>query len=575
MPKKILTLDNLYQFFVEQNKTVTFSSKDVGKPIVVTTPGFFSESESDMPGMLKLKLKVCHTQTNRNGSHISELNMKKAMPTLKYRPILAYIHELNDGTKDFYAHNMEIVEGEDGESEIQYIEKQVGCYTADEPWLEYDKDNDKTYVYAYAVIPEDYTEAADIIRRKNGTKVSCELVINTLEYNAKEKYLDLIDFYFAGTTLLGVDECGNEISEGMLGARADIADFCCKEPKYNYSDKLIETLEKINFTLESFNKQNNVEDKGGERDMGKIEELLAKYGKTAEEIPFEVEGLSDEELEAKFEEAFGEVVASNEEDDTPSVSDKGDGDEPVATEEEACGKKKKKCSEDDDEPVTTEDEACGKKKKKCSIDEAGNMSVSFEISHDDIRVALYNLIEQYDEIDNEFYGIRAVYDKYFVMQGWCNGKLYRQAYTVDGDNVALEGDRQEVFEMILTESEKLAIEKMREDYTALEGKYSELKAFKDSYDAAQLKAQKDAVFASEEYSVLADDEAFKALVADAEKFSLDEIKVKADLVFAAYVKKQGEFSTKKTEEKKPKIIGFNFNKKETKSGPYGNLFKKD
>lgn len=575
MPKKILTLDNLYQFFVEQNKTVTFSSKDAGKPIVVTTPGFFSESESDMPGMLKLKLKVCHTQTNRNGSHISESNMKKAMPTLKYRPILAYIHELNDGTKDFYAHNMEIVEGEDGESEIQYIEKQVGCYTADEPWLEYDKDNDKTYVYAYAVIPEDYTEAADIIRSKNGTKVSCELVINTLEYNAKEKYLDLIDFYFAGTTLLGVDECGNEISEGMLGARADIADFCCKEPKYNYSDKLIETLEKINFTLESFNKQNNVEDKGGERDMGKIEELLAKYGKTAEEIPFEVEGLSDEELEAKFEEAFGEVVASNEEDDTPSVSDKGDGDEPVATEEEACGKKKKKCSEDDDEPVTTEDEACGKKKKKCSIDEAGNMSVSFEISHDDIRVALYNLIEQYDEIDNEYYGIRAVYDKYFVMQGWCNGKLYRQAYTVDGDNVALEGDRQEVFEMILTESEKLAIEKMREDYTALEGKYSELKAFKDSYDAAQLKAQKDAVFASEEYSVLADDEAFKALVADAEKFSLDEIKVKADLVFAAYVKKQGEFSTKKTEEKKPKIIGFNFNKKETKSGPYGNLFKKD
>ena len=203
------------------------------------------------------------------------------------------------------------------------------------------------------------------------------------------------------------------------------------------------------------------------------------------------------------------------------------------------------------------------------------MSVSFEISHDDIRVALYNLIEQYDEIDNEYYVIRAVYDKYFVMQGWCNGKLYRQAYTVDGDNVALEGDRQEVFEMILTESEKLAIEKMREDYTALEGKYSELKAFKDSYDAAQLKAQKDAVFASEEYSVLADDEAFKALVADAEKFSLDEIKVKADLVFAAYVKKQGEFSTKKTEEKKPKIIGFNFNKKETKSGPYGNLFKKD
>ena len=115
-------------------------------------------------------MKVCHTQTNRNGSHISDSNMEKAMPTLKYRPILAYIHELEDGTKDFYAHNMEIVENEDGESEINYIEKQVGCFTADDPWLEYDKDMDKTYVMAYAVIPEDYTEAADIIRRKNGSK---------------------------------------------------------------------------------------------------------------------------------------------------------------------------------------------------------------------------------------------------------------------------------------------------------------------------------------------------------------------------------------------------------------------
>ena len=584
MPKKILTLDNLYQFFVEQNQTVSFSSKDAGKPIVVTTPGFFSENESDMPGMLRLKLKVCHTQTNRNGSHISEANMKKAMSTLKYRPILAYIHELKDGTKDFYAHNMEIIETADGESEIQYIEKQVGCYTADEPWLEYDKDNDKTYVYAYAVIPEEYTEAADIIRRKNGTKVSCELVINTLEYNAKEKYLDLIDFYFAGTTLLGVDDDGNEIAEGMLGARADITDFCCKEPKYNYSDKLIETLEKINFTLESFNKQNNVEDKGGERDMGKFEELLAKYGKTVGEIPFEVEGLSDLELEAKFEEAFGEVAASKEEDDTPSVSNEGD--EPVATEEEACGnKKKKKCSEEGDEdsedevdaPEVKEDEACGKKKKKCSIDETGNMSVSFEISHDDIRFALYNLIEQYDETDNEYYGIRAVYDKYFVMQGWVNGKLYRQAYTVDGDNVALDGDRQEVFEMILTESEKLAIEKMREDYVALESKYAELKAFKDNYDAAELKAQKEAVLASEEYSVLADDATFKALIADMDKYSVDELKVKADLAFAAHMKSTMEFSAKTDDgAKKPKVIGFNFkDDKKSKVGPYGDLFKKD
>ena len=554
---KILTLDDLYKFFVEQNKTVNFSSKDSGTPIIVTTNGFFETNESDMPEMLKLELKVCHTDTNRNGSHISTENMEKAMPTLKYRPILAYIHELEDGTKDFYAHNIEIIEHEDGETEINYIEKQVGCFTADDPWLKYDEENDKTYVHAYAVIPEGYTEAADIIRRKGGTKVSCELIINELSYNAKEKYLDLTDFIFGGCTLLGCDEQGNEIGEGMLGSRADISDFCHKEPVYTYQEKLIKTLEKLNVVLESFN--NNSEEKGG-IEMNKFEELLTKYGKTAEDITFEIDGLSDEELEAKFNEEFEDDDSKLKNDESNSDSDDGSDDE-----------------SGEEEPITVEEEACGKKKKKkkCSIDSDGNMSVSFEISHEDIRGALFNLIGVYEEEDNEWYWITNVYDDYFIFENWDGNKMYKQSYSVDGDNVTLSGDRQEVFKMILTESEKLAIEKMREDYASLEAKYNELKTFKDNYDAAELKAKKDAIFARSEYSVLAEDEAFKTLVADAEKYSVDEVEAKAKAIFADYVINTGAFSTKDNGENKPKVLGFNFNKKEDKKSPYGNLFNND
>ena len=549
---KILTLDNLYQFFVEQNKTVNFSSKDAGKPIVVTTNGFFEANETDMPEMLKLELKVCHTDTNRNGSHISTENMEKAMPTLKYRPILAYIHELEDGTKDFYAHNVEFVENEDGETEIVYTERQVGCFTADDPWLKYDKENDKTYVHAYAVIPEGYTEAADIIRRKGGTKVSCELIINELSYNAKEKYLDLIDFIFGGCTLLGVDEEGNEIGEGMLGSRADIADFCHKEPVYTFQDKMIEVLDRLNVTLSNFNK--NSEEKGCDT-MDKFEELLAKYNKEASDVTFETEGLSDDELEAKFAEMFEDEELKN---DDGEGADNGEGE-----------------GDSNPESITTEEEACGKKKKKCSIDENGNMSVSFEISHEDIRGALFNLLDIYEEEDNEWYWITNVYDDYFIFENWDGNKLYKQSYSIDGDNVALSGDRQEMFKMILTESEKLAIDKMREDYSALEAKYNELKTFKDNYESAQLQAKKDAIFARSEYSVLAEDEAFKVLVADAEKYSVDEVEAKAKAIFADYVIKTGTFSAKDDGGKKPKVLGFNFNEKETKSGPYGNLFKKD
>ena len=555
MAKQILTLDSLYQFFVNKDESVNFSVKESGKPIVVRTDGFFESDDTDMPGMLKLKLKVCHTEVNRNGSNISKENMEKAMPTLKYRPILAYIHELPDGTKDFYAHNMEIVENEDGDAEIVYIEKQVGCFTADAPWLEYDEDMDKTYVMAYAVIPEDYTEAADIIRRKNGTKVSCELVINELSYNAKEKYLDLTDFYFGGTTLLGCDENGNEIGEGMLGARADISDFCYKEPVFTYQDKMIEVLEKLNITLSNFNK--TTIQKGG-CEMNKFEELLEKYSVTIEDVTFETEGLSDEELETAFKEAF--------EDDNDGVDNSAGIDEGTGDDEGTDGDGETGSEDEGDDEGSDVFES----KKSHSVDENGNMTITYEISHEDIRCALNSLICVYEEEDNCWYWVTNVYDEYFIFEDWCGDKLYKQSYTRDGDNVTLSGDRQEMFKMILSESEKLAIEKMREDYSALETEYNELKAFKDNYDATQIKAEKDAIFESVEYAEIKESDEFKALVAEADKYTVEELKVKADLLFAASMKKKFSVETEKLTKHS---VSMNFNAKPNKKRQaYAGLF---
>lgn len=537
--KRMLTLDDLYKFFVAQNQSFNFNSKDSGEPIVVTTDGFFESKEVEMPGMLGLKLKVCHTETNRNGSHISKENMENAMPTLKYRPILAYIHELPDGTKDFYAHNVEFVEDENGDTQVVYIEKQVGSFTADDPWLEYDKEMKKTYVMAYAVIPEEYTEAADIIRRKKGTKVSCELVINELSYNAKEKYLDLTDFYFGATTLLGCDEEGNEIGEGMLGARADIKDFCHKEPKFTYQDKLIETLEKLNVTLSSFNKSNSEE--GGDEEMDNFENEVV-----------------EEVVETEVEEV---VVENNEVEET--VVENNDVEETEVVEETET-----------EETSTSENGAEGQAEfEENPVEEKFTKTFTVELSHDDIRWALYNLIAQYDEEDNDYYGIRDVYDNYFIMYGWCNNKLYKVGYTVDGENVSLDGERQEVFELIVTESEKIAIEKMRENYAELEAKYNALKEFKDNYDASQLNAEKTAVLESVEYSEIKESDEFKTLISEMNNYSVDELKVKADLLFAASMKKKLNFEVEI--ESKPHSVGVNFSDKPNKKKQaYAGLFDK-
>ena len=563
--KRILTLDDLVKF-CKIEKFYNFSAKDTGYQLAVQIPSTFEISNEYTDNtLLFCNVKLFHIGENRNHSSVTKDAATKSLPTIAYKPLLANFCEI-DGVKDFTAHDMII--NKDGD--VEYIERQIGCFTADVPEIKYDEDADKEFVYARVAIPREYTDACDIIERKNGTKVSVELLINEMQYSVDKQVLELTDIIVSGATCLGKNpETGEDIQEGMKGARLDIEDFSNKNNSIfnifsnDYQNKLVETLEKLNMTLSSFHKT-NIQKEGGEIEMDSFENTTVVEEETK---------VLEETTEATAEEAANEETSTSEDNEV--------------VENEACGKKKKKkCSEegnedeesedDDDEPITTEEEACGKKKKKkCSIDSDGNMSVSFEISHEDIRGALFNLISVYEEEDNEWFWITNVYDDYFIFENWDGNKLYKQSYSIDGDNVALSGDRQEVFKMILTESEKLAIEKMREEYAALENKYNELKSFKDNYDAAEIKNQKDAIFARDEYSALADDDAFKALVADAAKFSVDDVESKAKAIFADYVIKNGTFSSKNNDSKEPKVITFNFNPdKETKKTPYGGLFKK-
>ena len=245
---KILTIEDLIKF-CRTNKMYTFSSKESGKPIVVQSIQDFSSAdieESD-DGKLYCKVRVCHTLLNRNKSFISEESMKQAMPTLKYSPLLAKIHQLDDGTWDFHAHDCHMETDEDGNEYVVYDEQQIGTFTADEPYLEYDEKLDKTYVVARVAIPEEYTRAADIIRSKKGTKVSCELIIYECSYNAKEKYLQLDNFRFNGCACLGSEKDGTPIGEGMLGSKLTLEDFSeDNNSLVKFSNQLNEMQAKLN-----------------------------------------------------------------------------------------------------------------------------------------------------------------------------------------------------------------------------------------------------------------------------------------------------------------------------------------
>lgn len=558
MSKKYLTLDDLL-LFCKKNNFNHFSAKEAGGPLIVHTLGQFEASDSSQNGLLPVKLQACHTGINRNKSKISMEAMTAALPSFSNRPILGYIHQLEDGTWDFYSHNIKLTETEDGENEVEYLEVPVGIIPEScNAKIVYDDLQEKNYVNVNGYIFEEYSKAADILRAKGTAKVSVELAIEDMSWSADEDCLNINSFYFMGVTVLGRDEDGTIVEEGMAGSNITLGSFSQEENSFIPEDlqsKMIETLTKLNNALDRFNNTNDSDKKGGCDTMDKFNELLELYGLTEEEIDFEIEGLSDEDLEAAFTEKFG---------DAEEFKKKKKCSEDDDTEDYAGCKKKKKCSDDEDES-DDEDFAGCKKKKKCSVNtETG--TVEFELSFDDIRMALYNLLSE--NMDEDSYGwICETYDDHFIYQkeSWANGyesHYFKQNYSKDGDNIAFSGDPVEVFTEFVTESEKTALDMIR-------SQYDELKAFKENIEKQELKVQKDAILESAEYAEIKDSEEFRALVTDAEKYSVDELKVKADLIFAAAMKKKFSFEV----EPKKNSVGINFKAKPSKKKTaYAGLF---
>jgi len=529
MKKKILTLNDLYNFYSTNKRYSHFNSKKDGYEIAVQIDGsikFDSDNDKHKEGLYPVHLQACHTEKNVNQSFISDETMSENMESFKNRPILAYIHEV-DGQPEFYDHRMHMED-----EELVYDEVPIGIIPEScNAYLEYDEEKGHNYVNVDGYVFGEYApKAIEILEREGECYVSVELSVRDISYNAKENYLQINDFSFSGVTILGKNPEGKDVQPGMQGSNIKLTDFSAKNNSMfsstDINEKLVDTLEKLNTTLSSFNinDENHQNQKEGGNDVNKFEELLEKYSKTKEDITFEVEGLSDEELEAKFAEAFEETT---------------DG----------------QTSEGGDDP-SQESEAQTKEFSK-------TFEVRFELSHSDVRYALYNLIEQFDELDNDYYFIRDVYDDHFIMQGWVSNDIYGCKYTKDDETVSLSGERYKLYEELLTESEKTSLDEMRSNYSALNEKVA-------SYEAAESRAKKEEILKDQTYAEFLEKDAFKELAQDMDKYSVEEFTEKAELAFAKCVRENKNFSLNKSS----KGIVFSIpTSKEKKKSPYGNIFK--
>lgn len=543
--KKLLTLEDLYSFYSQKKKSMTFSADKSGYNIAVQSLATFELNDDLSEGLLYGKIRAFHDLTNNNKSHIETDVLEEKMMSIKDRPVMADIVDTDetdeDGNpiKDFSGHTMYYDEALD---KMIYKEIPIGHFIHPESiHLEYDEEYDRNFVCADVVVYEEYTDACDILRRRKTVDCSVELCIRKMHWDNTDKTLHLDDFYVQGTTLLG-----SHTLPGMSGSKLSIKDFS-EENNSLFSSisedehsKLIETLDNLNKTLSSLNINSKTNptvekfEKGGniETNMTKFEELLEKYNKTVEDITFEYEGLSDEELENVFSTTFDESEPTP--DTVVTESDKSDDDTDDDTDDSNT-----------DEPDDTTDDDDDKDKD--------TYSKTFELSHEDVRSALYQLLAPIEETLNEYYWIMSVYDDYFIYESCC-GNYYKQAYTKENDTIAFDGERQEVFAEFVTADEKAELEDMRANYSSISEKLAR-------YEEAEEIADKMTVFEDQAYSKYLETDEFKKLmdVENVKKFTKDELVEKADAALGKVVKTTKTFSMDAEEshkETKPSFFAF-------------------
>lgn len=537
MSKKILFIEDLYDFYLNKYKRSThFSSEKTGSPIVVQVHGKvrFEESDKNKDGLCPVHLQACHTNLNINNSNIDEIVMEAALPSFSNRPILGYIHKVvtdenPDGQWEFYSHNFH----EDENGEIVYDEVPIGIIPEScNAQLVYDEEKDKTYCEVDGYIFDEYSKASEILKREGECAVSVELSIRELSYDAKQKFLNIEDFWFSGVTILGKTPQGETVKPGMVGSNIKLTDFSEKNNSLfsKYGDRMIEFQERLE-KLESACSNTHQPQKGGDNSMNKFSELLAKYGKTLEDIKFEYKDLSDEELETKFAEEFGNYTEGTGE----NLSTDGKGEDHVVPEDNGG------------EPEQFE-----------------KMVRTYEISHEDTRYALYVLLEEYESVDNEWYFINSVYDTYFTYENWTGDKIYGQAYIKDGDNVAFSGERYNLHRELLTDSEYAELQSMRSNYSSI---MAELNTYKEN----ELVTKKEELFNSKDYDGIRETKEFVELKNKSKEYSIEELTDKLDKVISNSVK-NGTFSFTEKELNKKKPVYVNFAQKLADEKPKKNSF---
>ncbi|MCE5220085.1 MAG: hypothetical protein LLF98_02155 [Clostridium sp.] len=460
----------------------------------------------DSEKYIKMRLRVCHDGVNPNKSAFVVSDMENAKGSIKNIPILANVIFDEDGQPQFGGHDMELESSKVKEGEYKLIYKEVPIGLIPETC----NHEISEYNGKNYVFVDGYVwkEYSNYAQDiiERDEDVKLSMEILVDAYNFNAKEKV---FNITDYRYQGITFLNKDLGTGMENALATTGTF-----EENTKQRFILMMEELKETLSNYDI--NKTEEGGSKVDEKIITLLSEYKVNQEELPFNIEEMQFEEIEEKLKELY-----SN-----------------------------NNLEEDNNEPE--------------------KFIKSFELSHSEIRYALYQLLSPIENEDNEWYFVDQVYDDRFEYENWEGTKIYRQGYKKEDDIVSFEGDRVELFQERLTKEEKDNLDKMRSNYSALEAEVEKLREFQQNVFTEVRKEAEDTLFSQFDEKLKGVEE-YEKLKETASEFELKDLEKECYVILGM---KSANFSAKPKDKNKNDKVRLDFGKVDVKTNDVDEFIEK-
>jgi len=262
-----------------------------------------------------VRVYVAHEKDNYNGSWFDTSVLEKMGSRMAGVPIVGYITKNNINEEDFNGHEERLII-QDGDISIEYLGRAYGCIISNND-VEivqrlHESGEMRNYLCVTGVLWKMFTDSIEIFDRDEVKAQSMELQEESISGKfEKDGYYHFTDATVRALCILG---------EGILPAMSN--SVIEKFSTIDYQNQVQELLSELNESIKQFNLQNQSSDlevdninffEKEDKLVDKKLELLSKHSLTIENISFNIEELSLEEIESKITEHFSLLASQKEE----------------------------------------------------------------------------------------------------------------------------------------------------------------------------------------------------------------------------------------------------------------------